>query len=70
MSNTKIDKNIKSPKFIIALTIITTIIVACFSLSKYESTLAGKSETTIALMANSIKANLTDTGKPRRHSYI
>ncbi len=59
-----------SPKIIIILTLITTIIVACFSLSKYESTLAGRSKTTVALMANSIKVNLTNiAGKPRGYFY-
>ncbi len=63
-------KRVKSPKTIITLTLITTIIVMCFSLSKYESTLAGMSKTTVALMSNSIKVNLTNiTGKPRGYFY-
>ncbi len=64
-------KRIELPKMIMTLTLLTTIIVMCFSFSKYESTIAGKSKTTIALMANSVKTDLTNImGKPRRYFYI
>lgn len=59
------NKKSKSTKNIVVLTMLTTIIVMCFSLSKYESSVAGTTEATIALLANSVKTNLTNiTGRP------
>lgn len=67
----KSNKMMKSARNLIILTILTTIIVTFFSLSKYESSIAGTAETTVALMANSTKTYLTGIkGKPRRNFYI
>ncbi len=64
-------KRIEPPKMIMMLTILTTIIVMCFSFSKYESTIAGTSKTTVALMTNSVTTELNDImGKPRRCFYM
>lgn len=60
-----------SVKNLIVLTLLTTVIVICFSLSRYESTVAGTSKVQVALMANSVQTDLTDmTGKPRRYLVL
>jgi len=67
----KNDKMVKSARRLIILTILTTVIVTFFSLSKYESSIAGTAEARIALMANSTKTYLTDIkGMPRENFYI
>lgn len=61
-------KSMKLPKNIVILTMLTTIIVMYFSLSRYETAMAGTANATVALMASSVKKDLIDiTGKPRRY---